>query len=297
MDKSRRILLIGGYGLAGCNLRRVYTGLGYDVRVTARKPIAGDSYCYRADLTDTLSVKRVIDAFDPGLTILSAAMTNVDLCEDQRDLAYAVNVKAPREIAGFCRDAKSKIVYLSTDYIFDGKDGPYAEESVPNPVSYYGWTKCEGERFVSAEAGDPLVIRTTVVYGFETAQKNFVYGLIRSLRQGDTRSVPVDQVGTPTYAYDMARKIERLTARGSTGVFNVAGADLIDRYEFSRKICRVFGLDFSLVKPVSTDQLGQKAVRPLKAGLITDKVSRILSERAIGADEGLEKFKIELENK
>jgi dTDP-4-dehydrorhamnose reductase len=211
----------------------------------------------------------------------------VDHCEEHPDEAFAVNRDGP---LGACRAALAAgagFTYFSTEYVFDGERGPYAEDDPAHPLSVYGRSKWEGERAVLAAGGRVLVVRTTVVYGPDRQEKNFVYQLIRNCRAGQPMRIPADQVSSPTYNVDLARAAVELCERGLTGVYHLAGDGLLDRFAFARLACRVFDLDASRLEPVATSALGQKAPRPLKAGLVIARAQAALQTPLRGPEAGL----------
>ena len=163
-------------------------------------------------------------------------------------------------------------MYYSTEYIFDGGDGPYSETDTAQPISAYGLSKLEGERAILESDPQALVLRTTVVYGPEGEQKNFAYQLAARLGAGERMRVPDDQVSTPTYNRDLAETSVCLVEAGAAGVFHVTGTERLNRFEFAQRFARAAGLDESLLDPVPTSELGQRARRPLTAGLKIDKL-------------------------
>ncbi|MEK7850587.1 MAG: sugar nucleotide-binding protein, partial [Deltaproteobacteria bacterium] len=180
----------------------------------------------------------------------------------------------------------SKMVYISTDYVFDGENGPYREDDAPNPLGYYAWTKLEGEG-ITAFTPHNLIIRTTGVYSADPDSLNFVMQVIKRLGAGESMRVPSDQYGNPTLADNLAEGIMALLTLVKTGIYNVAGSDFMDRYSFALLIADVFGLDKTLVSPIDTRSLGQKAKRPLRAGLVVEKIEKETGVKMVGAREGL----------
>lgn len=185
----------------------------------------------------------------------------------------------------------SKVVYFSSDYIFDGKSGPYTELSRPNPICEYGRQKLDAETIVLHADFQPLVIRTTVLYGWEPQGKNFVMRLIGKLGNGEAVNVPDDQVGNPTYSPDAVQSILRLVDLDRTGVYNIAGCERVNRYEFAREAASIFNLDEQLIHPVSTSQLNQIAARPLEAGLVSQSAEDLLGSPIPGYRDGLRTMK------
>ena len=224
------------------------------------------------DTTSTDDVDRVLDEARPDAVVHAGAFTNVDGAEKDRDLAWASNVEATGTLARACAARAIRLVYLSTEYVFDGTAGPYRESDPVNPLGWYAKTKEAGEQAVMAAGGSWAIARTTVVYGYARhVRANFVLWLVGKLRAGERVSIVEDQVGSPTLAENLAEMVIALAHGRENGVFNTAGADVLSRLDFSRRVAETFDLDAGLVDPTTTASLGQAAPRPLRAGLLMDK--------------------------
>lgn len=278
---ERRALVIGASSQVGRNAAAAFAARGFEVVGTANTRAGGA--LRPLDLLDRAGLKRVVKEVGPQVCVLAAAMSRVDGCEGVPDQAHATNVVAPTLVAEACREVGATLVFLSTEYVFDGLAGPYAEGDRPRPISVYGATKLEGERRVLAIHPDNLSIRTTVVYGWHPGDKNFVMQVIEHLTAGERMRVPADQYSSPTYAPDLGEAITALAGRTS-GVLNVVGPEIIGRYELARQAARVLGLDERLLDPVTTAELRQAAPRPLRAGLTTGRLRSLGVElRGVGA--------------
>lgn len=198
-----------------------------------------------------------------------------------------MNVEGTANLVRAAGEAGARLVYFSSDYVFDGRDGPYTEDDTPNPISVYGEAKLAAERFIQEHLPDHLIVRVTVVYGWERQGKNFVMGLIRRLSQGEMMRVPGDQIGSPTYADNLVAAVLELAAHGQRGVFHVAGSELMDRYTFACLAADTFGLDRAGLLRVTTAELGQRAARPLRAGMKIDKVRSVVRTPLLAPAEGL----------
>ncbi len=229
------------------------------------------------DIRDRAAVERACRGAD--VVILTAALTAVDYCEDHPDEARAINVEGTRNVALVA----PHLIYLSTEYVFNGRGGPYGEDDEPSPLGVYASTKLEGER-AACEAKACAVVRTTVVWSNLPGSKNFFMQVLA----GKPMRVPADQVSNPTYAPSLAEAIGEIAQRRLTGVWNVVGADRVNRHEFALRIARRFGLAPSLYTPVTTSELNQRAARPLDAGLRIDKARRELKTRLLSIDEALD---------
>jgi dTDP-4-dehydrorhamnose reductase len=280
-----RALVVGASGQVGFAVGARLRERGWDVVGTyGHVALPG---LQPLDIGDAGAVERLIGSAPFECVFFPAALTTVDFCEDHQDEAMRLNRDAPAAAARAATKQGARFVYYSTEYVFDGTRGPYAEDDAPHPVSVYGRSKLEGERAVLDENAAAVVIRTTVAYGPEPQGKNFVYQLLRRGRARETMRVPMDQVSSPTYNGDLAAASVELAERGLTGLFHVAGSSIVDRYAFARLACEVFGLDTGLVHPVATAELGQKAARPLRAGLRIERARGALATELRGAREGL----------
>lgn len=266
-------LVIGAGGQVGNALCRVLGATALRSGRTAPRP--GWFHIDLANLAQKReSAQMIIAQLRPSVVYCAGGATNVEACESDVSHTMNVNCHGPAALAYASREVP--FVYFSTEYIFDGQGGPYAEDHRPAPISVYGCSKWEGEQAVMDAHPNPLIIRTTVVYGPETQRKNFVYSLRRVLREGKVMSVPGDQISTPTYNVDLATATVELVRRGQTGIFNVCGPDLLSRYEFAVLATQVFGLNASLIREVKTSELKQVARRPLNAGLVTQRLKDML---------------------
>lgn len=209
---------------------------------------------------------------------IAAGWTWVDGCEDDPDKARRVNRDAPAVLAAMARASGAQTVYYSTEYVFDGMGGPYDEDDEPSPLGVYAESKLEGEQAVLGEDPDALILRTTVVYGPESKGKNFAYRLATTLKAGELIQVPSDQISSPTYNRDLAAATIGLLEQKAKGVWNVTGAEVIDRLELSRRIAEALDLDPSLIEGIDTASLNQKARRPLQAGMNVDKLRAALPD-------------------
>ncbi len=245
------------------------------------------------DVRDAGAVAEVFGRVAPRVVLLPASLTHVDHCEQHPDDAYAANVAGAAHVARHAAESGARLVYFSSDYVFDGLAGPYREDAVARPLNVYGWQKLAAEHFVATNVPDALIVRTTVVYGREPQGKNFVARLVQTLGQGGRMRVPDDQVGSPTYAPDLAGAVLDLVAAGRSGVLNVAGRERASRYDFAVAAARAFGVDERLLDPVPTSALAQPARRPLDAGLDVARAERLLGRALTGYVEGLRRVAME----
>lgn len=279
----RQIAIVGHTGVVGTALLRLAMRNDLDIVTASRSPQASKQF----DLaTDEFSLDANVET-----VFLTAALTNVDYCEQHPDESRKTNLEGPLRIAKWCAGNGARFVFFSSDYVFDGVDGPYGEDSVPLPVNVYGRHKLEAEHAIADVLPDVhLIIRTTVVFGPEHARKNFAVRLVDQLRMGRSVSVPDDQIGTPTWSIDLAEHALELDERKSTGIVHVAGSSRVSRYDFALRAAEMFSLDASLISRCDTPSLHQPARRPMNAGLVSTRLRR----RTCTMDEGLHAFAQEI---
>jgi dTDP-4-dehydrorhamnose reductase len=266
-----RALVIGASGQIGSALCEVLVARGHEVVGThARVPQPATR---PLDLGDPEATARLIGAVAPRWVFCPAALSFVDYCEDHPEETFRMNRDAAAHAAGVAARQGAGFVFYSSEYVFDGRDGPYAEDDPVHPLSVYGQSKLAGEEATLAANPGTLVIRTAGVYGPEPQGKNFVCQVLRRAAAGERMRVAVDQVSTPTYNADVATASVELAEGGATGIAHVAGSGLLDRHRFGTLVCEAFGLDRDCLEPATTAALGQRAPRPLRAGLVTKRLA------------------------
>lgn len=290
-----RVLVTGANGLLGQALvRRLSRFPEYDVLATARddSPRFEDASCGYAplDVTDGEAVHRTFQDFTPNVVVNCAAVSSVTDCADDRERCWTVNAAAVETLAHECRQVGARLVHLSTDFIFDGEDGPYDESGRPDPVNYYGRSKLAGENAVRASGlGSWAIVRTVLVYGTgrDLSRSNLVLWVTESLRRGETIQVVNDQYRTPTYVLDLAAGIERLIHFEKDGVYHLSGREFVSVYDIAQTVADVYGLDDSLIEPVPSDHFEDAIERPLRTGFIILKAETELGYSPRSLREGL----------
>jgi dTDP-4-dehydrorhamnose reductase len=273
---NRRIaLVIGASGQVGRQVSTALAERGWEVVGTGNSRAGAG--LLPLDLRDETAIRETIARVRPTLCVLSAALTDVERCEAEPALAEALNARAPAVTAAACRAVGGRTIFLSTEYVFDGTAGPYAEDDPVCPISVYGRTKLKGEQAVLAADPNSLAVRTTVVFSYAPEELNFAMQLINRLSNGQRMRIPGDQFSSPTYAPFLAEAIARLCDSGFAvrGVLNIAGDEVLDRVAFARRVAAALNLDPGLIDAVRTKDLGQKAGRPLRAGLEIDKLQAL----------------------
>lgn len=290
----KTILVTGSNGLLGQKLvYKLRNREDIKLIATARgdnRLIATDGYVYTSmDITNKANVDEVIDQYQPDCVIHTAAMTNVDQSELNKEDCKKANVDAVEYIVEACERNKAHLVHVSTDFIFDGENGPYNEEDEPNPVSYYGWSKLEGEKIVEASKLDWAIIRAILVFGVvdNMSRSNFALWAKRELENGKPIKVVDDQFRTPTLAEDLADLCISAALKKATGVYHSGSDKLYSILELVEIVADFYNLDKSLISAVSSETLNQPAKRPPKTGFIIDKAKRDLDYKPLSYEEAL----------
>ncbi len=244
----KRILVTGSNGLLGQKLAELFSrSANYNLLLTSKQEHSvfdEELIRYRQlDTTHKREVQSIIEEFEPEVIVNAAAVTNVDLCETERELAWKANVASVENLVYAAKLTGSKIIQVSTDYVFDGKNGPYSELDRPNPLSYYGRTKLASENVIHAGGIPATIVRTMVLYGAGLNVKaNFALWLVQNLGEGKPVRVVDDQIGNPTLADDLAYAILKIVEMDRSGLYHVSGPDLISRYDVAIKLSRNFWL-------------------------------------------------------
>lgn len=217
------------------------------------------------DITNENEVKRVIRSYRPDVIVHCAAYTAVDKAEDERDVCYAVNVLGTRYIAEVCKEIDATMVYISTDYVFDGEgDKPFEVIDKPNPINYYGMTKYKGELEVQRIVEKYFIVRISWVFGFNG--NNFAKTMLRLAKERNEISVVADQVGSPTYTYDIARLLIDMIQTDKYGIYHATNKGYCSWYEFACEIYKQAGIEIK-VNPINTEDYPTKAKRPQNSKL------------------------------
>lgn len=272
---KKRILVVGSNGMLGQRtVEHFFSNDKVELLACSKSEnVFGESIAFeKVDLTNREGIKKVILNFYPDFIINCSAFTNVDLSETERETAWKVNVKGVEYISEAARVIDAQIIHISTDYVFDGLKGPYAENANVNPISYYGRTKLASENALKISGTINTILRTNVLYGHaKYGRPDFVRWVYNSLSDKKEIKIVTDQFNNPTFIDDLVQAISKVVQFRKTGIYHIGGKNFMNRFEFTKEIADYFDLDFSLVKPITTESLKQPAKRPLKSGLITIK--------------------------
>jgi dTDP-4-dehydrorhamnose reductase len=278
-----KILITGSNGLLGQKLlHKLRVDNSVDLIATSRgenRVSKQSNYKYLAlDITSKQEVEKNILAEKPDVVINTAAMTNVDLCEDKKQTCDDLNVNAVHYLADACDKIDAHLIHISTDFIFDGEDGPYKEEDEPNPLSYYGLSKLKSEHLLQAHAVKWTILRTIIVFGVgeNLSKGNIVLWAKGALEKGDPLNIIDDQFRAPTLAEDLADACILAATKKAFGVFNASGKDIMSIYEIVERIAKHYGNTTENLNKISTATLNQTAGRPPKTGFVLDKSRQVL---------------------
>jgi dTDP-4-dehydrorhamnose reductase len=290
-----KILITGANGLLGQKLVSL-AGKNPDVHLLA----AGRGPCrilefpentvYKAcDISHSEEISSCCIEFRPDLVIHTAAMTNVDECELNPEACRIQNVEAVKNVIAASEKCGAHLIHLSTDFIFDGEDGPYDETASPNPISIYGQSKLDAENLVMAASCPWSIVRTVLVYGIAPglSRSNIILWVKASLEQGKEIQVVDDQFRTPTLAEDLAAGCLLIAEKKATGIFNISGKDFLTPYEMAIQTADYFGLNKNLIKKASAATFSQAAKRPPRTGFIITKAEQILGYQPHSFNEGI----------
>jgi len=242
----------------------------------------------RIDITKK-EIFTAIKKVNPDVVIHCAAFTNVDECEIQKEKAWEVNVTGTENVAQACQEVDGKMIYISTDFVFDGKKGMYKETDKTNPINYYGKTKLEGEKRVKEICKNYVIARTSVLYGWHE-RLNFVTWVIEQLKNKNKIKIVTDQYTSPTLADNLAKALLEIAEKDIRGLYHVTGSERINRYDFALKIADRFDLDKGLITPILSKELNQKAERPKDSSLSIEKIKNKVETKLLNINKGLERM-------
>jgi len=259
------------------------------------KPEYGDSV--KMDLKNYEMISSVLTEIKPDVVIHLGAMTGVDLCEKEKTSASEINTKATEIIAKECSKLNSFLVYVSTDYVFDGNFGMYKEDDVANPLGFYGKSKLEGEKAVQNFSTNWCIARTSTPFGLHPTKKSFPMWVIENLQKQKQIDVLIDQFTSPTYVPNLSRMLIEISERRITGIIHAAGASKISRYQMASMVSDKLNLDGTLLKQISMNKMKWVAQRPKDSSLDVSRASSILNEKPQKIDQSLNLFIDEMKSK
>lgn len=293
-----KILVTGTNGLLGQYLVRDLAEEGHIVIATGRgdcrTPV--DDFpqvlYLPMDVTDETAVDKTVSETRPDVIIHAAAMAQPDACELDQPACRITNVEATRYLCTAAAAIQAKLVYISTDFVFSGDEGPYKEDDTTGPINYYGQSKLDAEEIVKTTLSDWAIVRTVLVYGniLTGTRSNVVTWVKENLEKQNPIKVVSDQVRTPTYIEDLSKGIRLVIEKGGRGIYHISGKEVFTPYEMAIQVADYFGLDKGLMEKVDASVFTQPAQRPLKTGFIIEKAERELGYSPVSFKEGIEKM-------
>jgi len=293
------VLIVGSNGLLGQKAVEIFRQK-YNVVTSGieSNPFVNHSFAYhKLDITQKNEVEKIFNQVKPDVVFNAAAYTQVDQAEVERELCYAVNVTGVRNLVEVSLSHQSKLVHISTDYVFDGKKGNYKETDEAKPLGYYGQSKLDGEKAVRDSGCEAIVARTAVLFGYGVKiQINFVNWILRELSANKAIRVVDDQIGNPTIVDNLSQAVFELLDKNANGLFHVAGSQPVSRYEFTKSIAKQFDLDQNLISRIQSKDFPQKAPRPMNVSLNVQKVQETFGINLYNVDDSLLQLKESMKN-
>jgi dTDP-4-dehydrorhamnose reductase len=294
VSNSTDILITGASGLLGANL--LLCAKGHFTNVVGvygrHKCILPDVETLQADLTDPLAARDLVKRFRPKWIIHTAALADVDSCEERPESAQLCNEGMTRNIVESARTVEARVVHISTDAVFSGAKGYYSEEDHPDPINVYAATKLAAEKVVPEDGADHLIVRTAI-YGWNLQDKlSLAEWILQRLETGSTVPGFQDVFFSPILVNDLSDFIFQMMSLEMKGLYHVAGSESLSKHDFAVKLAEIFDLDGSLVQSAVLEDVPFKAPRPKNLSLRTDKISRALGIRMPDVDEGLQRFRL-----
>jgi dTDP-4-dehydrorhamnose reductase len=285
-----KFIITGSAGLVASQVTKDLTNQNHIVYSCYNNSKPDSGIPKKLDLLEPINIKKIIDETAPDVIIHLAAMTNVDLCESQKDLATKINANATETLA---REAAKKnifFIYVSTDYVFDGKKGMKKEDDIPNPLGEYGKSKLAGEIALNNLASSWCIARTSTPFGVHKIKKSFPLWVKENLESKKEIPVLTDQFTSPTYVPNLSKMLIEIATRQITGIIHVAGATRISRFQLAEMIADKLNLDKTLLKPTKLEEMNWKAPRPKDSSLDVSLANEILYEKPQTIQKGLELF-------
>lgn len=289
-----RVLITGSNGLLGQKLVKLLanvSGIEFLATSTGENRITsvkGFNYA-SLDITNKTQVEQVFNKFKPTVVINTAAMTNVDACEDKKVECWNLNVNAVQHLIDASKKHETHLIHLSTDFVFDGESGPYKEDDKPNPLSFYGESKYEAEKLLQQSSIKWSIVRTIIVYGVveDMSRSNIVLWAKQALEKGNPLTIVDDQFRMPTLAEDLAYACWQIAEREATGIYHISGKDFMSVLELVNRVADFYSLDKTIITPIKSVSLNQAAKRPPRTGFILDKAYKELEYSPCTFEEGL----------
>lgn len=285
-----RLLITGSSGLIGRQFCLEAIRMGYEVYATEHETNVDAGIPVKFDLLDVSSIESAYEKSKPDVVIHMAALTDVDLCERNPELAFRMNSDATTHIALQAKRNGAFLIYISTDYVFDGEKGMYRETDDPKPINVYGLSKLRGEIAVKEFANEWCIVRLSTPYGIHNRKKTFPEYVATKLIKGEKVKVAYDQFTSPTYVPNFCKMLLEVVERCIQGVLHLSGSTRASRLDVAVKVAELLNLDKTLIEPTSISELKLDAKRPKDSSLDVSEAMRILREKPMTLEAGLNAF-------
>ena len=273
-----KLLIIGGSGLVGSTLLQ-YASPNYNIHFTYNTNKITFDNINSTQINLLGNQKMIIDLIkevQPDIVVNTAAHSSVDLCETDHSIADKLHVDITQDITQACKDIDSKLVYISTDAVFQGElNKKYTELDQPNPINYYGKTKLQAEQITLNASSKNVVLRTAVIYGWHKKSR-FTNWIIQTLKDNQMVNPFIDQYNTPTLVDDLVKSLLNIFEKNISGIFHATGKSCLNRYEFALVLANTFGFDTKLIKPITSKEKKQDAPRPISTCLDSTKLEKLI---------------------
>jgi dTDP-4-dehydrorhamnose reductase len=291
-----RILITGASGLFGSKLAQIATQNQHQVYAVFNQHFPPFGIPIIFDVTDKEQVDKTVMQVNPEVIVHAAALSDVDKCEQNPELAYKTNVYATQKIAKAAQANNAFLIYISTDYVFDGENGNYTETDQPSPINYYGYTKLQAEEQIKKNTKNYCIARTSVIYGATPAvgKINFALWILNKLKNKESIKVFIDQYNSPTLNTNLSDMILEIAERKLTGTYHLSGATRISRHQFAILLAKAFNQDPNQLTPINSKELVFPAKRPKDSSLNTKKAQQTLKSKPLQIDQAIEELKTEL---
>jgi dTDP-4-dehydrorhamnose reductase len=290
-----KILITGASGLYGSKLTQIIsTNHQVYAAYSKNKPIHGTALKF--DISNKNQVEHAFKKANPDAVVHAASLTDVDKCETDKELAWKTNVEGTRSIAKAAKAYGAFLLYVSTDYVFNGEKGNYTETDTPAPINYYGLTKLKAEELIKDMMDEYCIARPSVIYGATPAagKINFALWLINKLRKKENVKIVTDQRNSPTLNTNLAEMTWEIIHRRMTGIYHLAGATRISRYDLAKSIASAFDLDPALITPSASSEFSWAAKRPKDSSLNVKKAQNALKNKPLPIDQALSQLRHEM---
>ncbi|MCK5683724.1 dTDP-4-dehydrorhamnose reductase [bacterium] len=288
-----KILITGSNGNLGTKLidtclKRGHNPVATDFAVEPSNRTLGKFEYFWGDVQEREKILQICNKVKPDVIIHTAAITDVDLCEQEHELAVNINLEGTVNILNYAEESGCKLVFISTDYVFDGQKGNYIETDETEPINFYGQNKLETENIIKETIENYLIIRTSSLYGIaDNIQNNFLLWILKKLKKDEKVPLFIDQIVNPTLTDNLASNIFELISAEATGIYHLAGNDSMSRYEFGELVCEVFNYDKILLEKVSLSDFDFAAKRPKNSSMCLDKFINKCNTKPFGVKESL----------